>query len=93
MIWKNVSVELATTRGAVGLHCTCLRLSGYGFLFPVPRFRSQERQRDVQPLTEFASRIVDRLPCGLCPEIQSVAGAFAFEALEDVLFEVSGEAA
>src|SRR5206468_7396558 len=60
---------------------------------PVPRPSGQERNRDAQTLAQVEGCIVDGLTVGQCPEIQSVPGASALEALEGVLLQVGGEAA
>ena len=62
----------------------------YGFLFSVV---AEEGNGNVASLTEIEGRVVGRLPCGLRPEIEWIAGASALEAMKDLLFEVDGEAA
>jgi hypothetical protein len=64
----------------------------YGFLLPVPRGWRQDRQRDAETLAKVQGGVVGRLLGGPGPEVEGVARAAAFEAVENLLVQVGGEA-
>ena len=61
----------------------------YGFLFSI---LANDGDSNAPLATEVEGGVVGRLPGGVCPEIELVAGASALEAMKDLLFEVHGEA-
>ena len=44
-------------------------------------------------MAQVEGGVVSALACGVCPEVQGVAGLAALEALEGVLVQIGGEAA
>jgi hypothetical protein len=73
-------------------HCTFRGKRSHGFLFPVP-VGCQDRHRNPESGTQIDGGIVWGLMCGRGPEVEGVAGASAFEAVEGILVEMSREAA
>jgi len=53
----------------------------------------QQRQRDVQAFAQVQGGVVWGEAVGVGPEVEGVAGAAAFEAVEDAVAVVDGEAA
>ena len=73
--------------------CTWSRIRGYGFLFPVAgRKRRQEWHRDIQTLAQIEGGVVNRQVLSGGPQVQSIARAAAFEAVEGVGVGVDAEA-
>ena len=62
----------------------------HGFLFSV---LAEAGNGKGESAAQIEGGVVGRLPCGVGPEIELVAGASALETMKDLLLEVDGKAA